>query len=57
MFSPGDDVIVTFEGVDRRGVVMSHHHGWVIADVEFDPRIIRPRAKVGVRDTEVRYPE
>lgn len=50
-------MIVTFEGVDRRGVVMSHHHGWVIADVEFDPRIIRPRAKVGVRDTEVRYPE
>lgn len=62
-FSPGEDVIVTFEGLEARGVVLSHLRGWVMATIEVDPDMdygaitarLSPQSIVCVKDVDVRY--
>jgi hypothetical protein len=36
-FKPGDDVIVTFDGRESPGVVLSSNRGHVMAQIETDP--------------------
>lgn len=62
MFSPGDDVFVTFEGEEWPGEVERIGGGWVIARIAIDPewdfgRIspdISPIMTVAVREKYVR---
>lgn len=61
-YRPGDDVIVTFDGQDHPGVVLSHLRGWVMADIDSDPEgdygsltsRMAFRPTVCVKETDVR---
>lgn len=59
---PGDDVIVTFEDREARGVVLTHLRGYVMATIEIDPEYdygsitarMAPHSTVCVREGDVR---
>jgi hypothetical protein len=61
-FKPGDDVIVTFDGQDVRGVVHQSLRGWVLAEIEIDPlwdygalsARLAPHSIVCVKERDVR---
>ena len=61
-FSPGDDVIVDFKGVDVPGEVIHESHGWVMALVDIDPETdwgsegprLDPRSTICVQVSHVR---
>lgn len=65
MFSPGQDVVVTFDGEEYQGEVIEQHRGWVMARVLIDPnidhgevgRMLGVAPIVNVRETDVRIPE
>jgi len=61
-FRPGDDVLVTFDGIDHAGEVEKVEHGWVYCRIVIDtagdygqitPRLA-PQSTVCVRGTDVR---
>lgn len=65
MFEPGQDVVVTFDGVEYPGEVLNHTRGWVMAEVLIDPLsdhgdvtpMLGMRSTVNVRETDVRPAE
>lgn len=62
MFSPGDDVLVTFDGEECPGEVIENRNGWILARVMIDPVAdfgsltprLSPVSQVMVRDKDVR---
>lgn len=65
MFSPGQDVFVTFDGEEYQGEVLENTRGWVMARVLVDPNTDHGRVTpmlglspiVNVRESDVRLPE
>jgi hypothetical protein len=65
MFDPGQDVIVTFDGVECPGEVIEVKHGWILAKVLIDPNsdhggispTLSPVSQVMVREGDVRTVE
>lgn len=61
-YTPGTDVIVEFDGVEHRGEVLDHRHGWVTALMQVDPQAdygsgtnrLAPQQTVCVPDGRVR---
>lgn len=61
MFSPGQDVMVIFDGDECRGEVIDEGGGWVLARIMVDPCTdygavtprLDPRSLVMVRDRDV----
>lgn len=61
-YEPGQDVIVTFDGEEYPGEVISQHHGRVMAKVLIDPVVdhgavtsmLGVQSIVNVRETDVR---
>ena len=35
--NPGQDVTVTYQGLDHPGEIIQHHHGWILARIAIDP--------------------
>ena len=64
MFSAGEDVIVSFDGVESRGEVIDCRSGYVLAKIDIDPEgdygslsaRLSPRSTVCVKEVNVRYP-
>lgn len=62
MYSPGQDVLVNFDGEECPGEVIEQHHGWVLARVLIDPFAdfgsvtarLSPVSQVMVRESDVR---
>lgn len=63
-FSPGEDVVVSFDGEDCPGEVLTVSRTWVTCRVHIDPLVdwggqgprMSPQSIVCVRETNVRYP-
>ena len=64
MFQPGQDVVVSFDGVEYPGEVLDHTRGWVMARLPIDPvtdhgdvtPMLGMQSIVNVRETDVRLP-
>lgn len=64
MYEPGQDVLVTFDGVECPGEVLEHTRGRVQARITIDPvtdhgdvtPMLGVQSIVNVRETDVRLP-
>lgn len=64
-WQPGDDVTVTFDGIDHPGTIERIENGWVHCRIVTDPDAdygaltpaLAPHSTVCVRDKHVRSPD
>ena len=64
-FKHGDDVMISFDGLEHPGRVLTHAHGWVMAEIRVDDQAdygalsarLVPCSTVCVPESRVRHPD